>query len=126
MSIPVPLDGLRAAIAERGPRAYVLTVSDDVRPHAVHGAVSWDGDRLAIDVGARTARNAAARPAVSLLFPVRSAEDYSLIVDGTATVSDRRLVITPTWAVLHRHATTPDPGAACEADCVPMLPKPRP
>src|SRR5262249_35613848 len=29
MSIPVPVDRLRAAIEERPPRAYVLTVSDD-------------------------------------------------------------------------------------------------
>src|SRR5215471_9387062 len=47
MSIPVPADRLRAAIEERPPRAYVLTVSDDGRPHAVHGSVRWEGDLLA-------------------------------------------------------------------------------
>ncbi len=124
MSIPVPLERLRAAIEERGAHAYLLTVSDDDSPHAVHGPVVWDGDRLATDVGRRTAANATARPTVSLLFPVRSDGDYSLIVDGTAVVEpSRRVLVTPTKAVLHRTATAPDPSSSCEADCVPLLPK---
>jgi hypothetical protein len=125
MSIPVPVERLRAAIEERGRVAYLLTVSDDGRPHAVHGPLSWDGDALVADVGRRTAANAAARPSVSLLFPVRSDGDYSLIVDGTAAIppggDGRRLSITPTKAVLHRPAAVPDPTASCEADCVPLL-----
>ena len=52
---------------------------------------------------------------VSLLYPVRSEGDYSLIVDG------RRLCITPTKAVLHRPATAPDPASLCAADCVPLV-----
>ncbi len=126
MSIPVPLDGLRAALEERGAGAYLLTVSGDARPHAVHGPVRWEGDRLATDAGTRSAANAAARPAVSLLYPVRAEGDYSLIVDGTAVVESRdgghRLLITPTKAVLHRPAAAPDPGSPCGADCVPLLP----
>jgi hypothetical protein len=126
MSIAVPLDGLRAALDERGGTAYLLTVSEDTRPHAVHGAVRWDGDRLVADAGRRSAANAAARPAVSLLYPVRADGDYSLIVDGTAVVESRdgghRLLITPTKAVLHRPAAAPDPASPCGADCVPLLP----
>ena len=130
MSIPVPLERLRAAIEERGTRAYVLTVSDDGRPHAVHGPVRWEGDVLAADVGRRSAANATARPAVSLLYPVRADGDYSLIVDGTAAVGSGgngpRLFVTPTHAVLHRPAAVPAPtGASCEADCVPLFPKSR-
>jgi Pyridoxamine 5'-phosphate oxidase len=125
MSIPVPVESLRAAIAERGAVAYLLTVSDDGRPHAVHGPLAWDGDELAADVGKRTAANAAARPSVSLLFPVRTDGDYSLIVDGTAAIAPggdgKRLLITPTKAVLHRPAASPDPKASCEADCVALL-----
>lgn len=127
MSIPVPIDRLRAAIAERGAVAYLLTVSDDGRPHAVHGPLAWAGDALVAVVGKRTAANAAARPSVSLLFPVRTDGDYSLIVDGTAAIAPdgdgRRLSITPTKAVLHRPAAAPDPAATCEADCVPLLGK---
>ena len=125
MSIAVPLEKLRAAMEERGASAYLLTVSDDARPHAVHVAVCWDGDLLAADVGKRTAANVAARPSVSLLFPLRSTGDYSLIVDGTATTvsreETRRLLITPTKAVLHRPAPAPDPTSTCGADCVPLL-----
>ena len=127
MSIVVALERLRAAVTERGPRAYVVTVSDDGTPHAVHAAVRWEGDVLAADVGRRSAANAAARPAISLLYPVRSDDDHSLIVDGTATVASGddgpRLLVSPTRAVLHRPAATRDATAtSCEADCVPLLP----
>ena len=126
MSIPVSLETLRAASEERGPGAYVLTVSDDGRPHAVHAAVRWEGAVLAAEVGRRSATNAQARPGVSLLFPVRSDGDYSLIVDGTAVVEGtedgQRMLVTPTKAVLHRPAAVPlDPTSACTADCVPLL-----
>jgi hypothetical protein len=127
MSIPVPIDDLRAAIAERGLNAYLLTVTNDGRPHAVHAPLQWSGDHLVVEVGRRTAANATARPTVSLLFPVRAAGDYSLIVDGVATVDGgepTRLRVTPTKAVLHRPAPA---GAlvadgACGADCVPLMP----
>jgi hypothetical protein len=126
MSIPESLERLRAASEERGPTAYVLTVTEDGRPHAVHGPVRWEGAALAAEVGRRTAENATARPGVSLLFPVRSDGDYSLIVDGTATVesteSGHRLLVTPTKAVLHRPAAVPDPTSSCTADCLPLFP----
>jgi len=121
MSIPVPIEQLRRASDERGGRAYLLTVTDDARPHAVHLALRWEGDALAAEVGKRTARNAAARPAVSLLYPAQRLDEYSLIVDGTAVVDGERLLVTPTKAVLHRPAAAPDPAAACAHDCVPLL-----
>jgi hypothetical protein len=129
MSISVPLDRLRAALAERSEAAYLLTVTDEGRPHAVHVAVRWDGDALAAEVGKRTAANAAARPAaISLVYPLRAPDDYSVIVDGTAVVASGeegpRLRITPTKAVMHRPAAVPDPAAACGADCVPLMPRP--
>lgn len=134
MSVPVALAELRAALAERPSSAYLLTVSDDGRPHAVHVGLAWDGDRLAAEVGRRTAANAAARPdAVSLVFPLRTPDDYSLIVDGTASPAEasagdapRRVLIAPTKAVLHRAAAAPDPSSACGSDCVPLVaPAPR-
>src|SRR5262249_1915437 len=91
MSIPVALEKLRAAPDERGPAAYLLTVSDDGRPHVAHVAVAWDGDALVVEAGRHGAANATARSSVSLLYPVRRADDYSLIVDGVATVDGRRL-----------------------------------
>jgi hypothetical protein len=129
MSIPVSLERLRAAIEERGPTAYLLTVGDDGCPHAVHARLEWADDALVTDVGRRSAANAIARPAVSLLCPVRAEGDYSLIVDGVAAVVSRdgggRVRITPTRAVLHRSAAVPDPTSPCAADCVPLFPAAR-
>ena len=42
MSIKVPLDGLREAVARHGHTPYLLTTSEDGRPHAVSVAVRWD------------------------------------------------------------------------------------
>lgn len=123
MSIPVAVEELREALRERGDTAYLLTVTDDGSPHAVHLSLRWQDDVLAMEVGKRTAANAAARPVVSLLCPVRSAGDYSLIIDGTAVVAERELRVTPTKAVLHRAAAAPDPTAACGHDCVPIVDK---
>jgi hypothetical protein len=125
MSIPVPLQRLHEAVEERGSTAYLLTVSDGGSPHAVHTALRREGDAIVADVGRRSTANAAARPSVSLLFPARAADDYTLIVDGTAAVvsGDGRdcVRITPTAAVLHRPAAVPDPTSSCAADCVPLL-----
>ncbi len=130
MSIPVAGERLRAALDERGPGAYLITVADDGRPHAVHVTLRWSGDALEAKVGKRTAANAAARPAaVSLLYPLCSADDYSLIVDGTAVVApaagtdgEPRVRITPQRAVLHRPPSAPvEDASSCGSDCVPLL-----
>jgi hypothetical protein len=90
----------------------------------VYAPVRWDGDGLVADVGARTATNAAARPLVSLLYPVRADGDYSLIVDGDAVVEaaadTHRLRVTLTRAVFHRPGAPADPTSSCGADCVPI------
>lgn len=119
------LHRLGTAVAERGPGAYVLTVSNDGRVHAVYLNVAWSDGRLLAEVGNTTAANAKARPEISLLFPVRAAGDYSFFVDGRATVESgdgvHRLVLTPTRAVFHRHGAASDPNSSCTADCVPVL-----
>jgi hypothetical protein len=123
VSIPVPIERLKTALAERGATsAYLLTVSEAASPHAVHVPLAWHGDALVVEVGRRTAANAAQRSAVSLLCPIRTADDYSLIIDGTATVDGTIVRIAPTKAVLHRPAASPDPTAACAHDCVPIMP----
>ncbi|MGE0520156.1 MAG: hypothetical protein AB7P78_14280 [Candidatus Binatia bacterium] len=123
------MEGLRAALSDRRAQAYLLTVAEDARPHAVLVTVQWVGDLLSADVGKRSASNATARPSVSLLYPVWADGDYSLIVDGTAVVGSREngdhVLITPIKAVLHRPAAAPVPGSACGADCVPVLPASR-
>jgi len=115
---------LAAVLKERNAGAYVLTVTTDGRPHATYSPVRWQDERFVAEVGKQTARNAEARPLVTLLFPVRSPGDYSLIIDGTATVEPERgcLVVTPTRAVLHRAGTPSDASSACGADCVVLFP----
>jgi hypothetical protein len=126
----VELDRLKEAVGERGTSAYVLTVSGTATPHVVQAAVRWVEGRLAAEVGATTARNATARPGVSVLYPARSPVDHSLIIDGTARIESverrHRLLVTPTRGVLHRDAPSPDPTSSCTADCVPLLQTVRP
>jgi hypothetical protein len=114
---------LASAVRERGSHAYIVTVSERGAPHAVYVPVRWEREGLVAEVGVRTAANAAARPQVSLLYPVRSDGDYSLIVDGTAAVeagAGPRVRVTPTKVVLHRPGPSPDPASSCGADCVPL------
>ena len=120
------MESLRKVVAERGPGAYVVTVSDDQRPHAVYVPVAWEGEGLVAEVGARTAANAAARPGVTILYPPRGAGDYSFIVDGTAAVAPipggHRLAVAPARAVFHRPGPASDPArSSCSADCIPVL-----
>lgn len=144
MSVMVPLDDLREQLDRRANRAYLLTVSDDGRPHCVAVHVGWQEDDLRVGTGRTSARNAAARRQVTLLAPPLSSSaasaagaggpagrpaehgDYSLIVDGEVTVTHSpddgaggdEVTVRPTHAVLHRPAVAPDGGPA--HDCVPV------
>jgi Pyridoxamine 5'-phosphate oxidase len=124
VNIQVARERLAAAVRERGTGAYVMTVTDEGTPHVVHASVAWESEELVAQVGARTAENAAARPRISLLYPVRSQSDYSLIVDGVArveaTASGLRLRVTPSRGVFHRPGPSPDPASSCTDDCVPI------
>ena len=130
MSIPVELPDLQAKTGEYG-WAYLLTVRDDQTPHIVSVAANWDGDALIMSVGRGTSRNATARPTVSLCYPPNDADDYSLIVDGTAAAiappadnaaESHWLRFVPTGAVLHRSAQPGFVGSAtgCANDCLPV------
>jgi hypothetical protein len=122
MSQPVALERLRNEIQRFACAPYLLTVGDDGRPHAVVVTVAWEGAALTLDVGKRSASNAAARSRVSLLWPPNEPGGYSLIVDGSASSDGARITVTPTRAVLHRPAAAPAPGdPACSADCERIL-----
>ncbi|GAA1859695.1 hypothetical protein GCM10009836_44840 [Pseudonocardia ailaonensis] len=47
-----------------------------------------------------------------------SIDAHSLILDGSASLSESSLRITPVRAVLHRPAPAHRPVAGCAADCV--------
>lgn len=119
MSIPVSLEKLRAEVARYGATPFLLSVSEDGRPHSVSVAIAWQGDALVARVGHRSAANVAARPLVSLLWSPPEAGGYSLIVDGDGALDGDSVRVRATRAVLHRPAATPaaaKPG--CSADCV--------
>jgi hypothetical protein len=121
VSIAVSLDRLREEAARFGQTPYLLTVGDDQRAHATAVTVEWQEDELVMSVGARSTRNATARPEVSLLWPPFEPGGYSLISDGVVRdVGGEQLAFAPTRAVLHRPAVGPPPREGCTADCVPL------
>ena len=111
MSIPVALEELRDIAAGQAPFASLLTVTDDASAHAVAVTVSIGDGEVRCDAGKGSCANAAARPNVSLLWPPAAAGDYSLIVDGRASVDGSTVRVAPTRAVRHRPAL--DGGNDC-------------
>ena len=119
VSVPVGLEELREAVERFGALPFLLTTGADGRPHAVSVHVGWTESALVARAGRRTVSNAAERPLVSLLWPPVADDGFGLIVDGTATVDEDRVVVTPTNAVLHRQAA--DAGQASASDCVGVM-----
>lgn len=110
MSIKVTLDQLADEIAKRG-AGYLLSASGEARPHVMHLVFDVDGTEMRAPVGRSAARNIAAQPEVTLLWPQQEADGYSLIVDATAVVEGDPegdgppvLIATASGAVLHRPA----------------------
>jgi hypothetical protein len=119
----VDLDRLAAALPDY-PFAYLITVDDGYRVHTV--TVEPQLHEAVLDVGrigGGTRKNLAHRSDVTLLWPPPEPGGYSLIVDGLAQTSDdeaetARLTVTPTRALLHRDADSPDAAKGCLHDCV--------
>ncbi len=126
MNAMLPSDKLRAESVRFGANPYLLTQSDDGRPHAAAVSIEWQGDRIVASTGSRSAANVAARPLLSLLWPPVEPGGYSLIVDGDGRVigsgPDTRISVTPTRGVLHRPGTSAASTArGCGSDCIPLL-----
>jgi hypothetical protein len=104
MSEKIDLDELASSLRHYG-FAYLLTVGDDHRAHAVAVRPSLDGRVLEIaGLGRRTRANLEARPDISLVWPPFEHGGYSLIVDGRASLTEAGATVTPEHAVLHRPA----------------------
>ena len=103
MSVAVELDDLQATSASYG-WAYLMTVRDDLRPHAVAVSPTWADGALVMAVGRGSARNALTRSSITLCYPPLDTTGFSLIVDGIAAVEGDVVTLTPTAAVLHRPA----------------------
>lgn len=111
MSYPVDPADLPRALEEYAV-SYLLTVTPSatvkavtVRPRAAEGAVF-------VGAGRSSAANASGNPAVTLLCPPVVEHGFTLIVDGTATVTGDEIRIDPTSAILHRppyHSDGPPP-----------------
>lgn len=124
MSVPVDLDKLAEALADFT-FAYLITVGDDFRAHAVAvDPVLADGAFEVSQVGRSTRRNAAAHADVTLVWPPAEPGGYSLIVDGRGAFAsgEAPLVVVPGRAVLHRKATPDSPPSrtGCTDDCLPL------
>jgi hypothetical protein len=121
MSIAVELDKVRDQVAACGSYAFLLTVTEDGRPHAVALLVDWDGDELVCAPGPRTMANAERQPDVSLLWPVSGRAGFAFFVNGRAEArghgEDKKLVVKPASAVLHK---TPE-GEEHAPHCVRVL-----
>jgi hypothetical protein len=124
MSVKVDLGQLAGALAEFG-FAYLVTVSDDHLARTVSvNPVLRDGLLDVGPVGGGTRKNLAAHNVVTLLWPPREPDGYTLIVDGHALAgdADAAVRIVPSHAVLHRPAAPNSPASAtgCGDDCVPL------
>lgn len=120
MSIDVSLPQLADTLTKYH-FAYLLTVGDNQRAHAVAVHATSANDTLLVgNPGRKTHANLAVRPLVTLVWPPTNPSDYSLIVDGVGSMQNDKLVITPTRAVLHRPAPpqTTATGRGCASDCI--------
>ena len=119
----VDLERLAAALPDY-PFAYLITVDDGYRAHTVTVEPTLRGSILDVGlIGGGTRQNLAHRSEVTLLWPPREPGGYSLIVDGSAEVSDSdsgavQLSVVPTRALLHRDADSPEAARGCLHDCV--------
>ena len=124
MSVKVDLGELASHLQHYG-FAYLLTVGDDHRAHAVAVRPTLDGPTLHVEgLGRRTCANLETRADISLVWPPFEHGGYSLIVDGHAAVTGDAADVTPAHAVLHRpadHAHDEATGTnGCGNDCVPL------
>lgn len=129
MSIPVELADLAEATRAHD-YAYLVTLTDGGAAHVVAVTPVVEGDVLRITgLGRQSVGNASARATVTLVWPPRSVEGHSLIVDGLAARRDATaIVVTPSRAVLHRPAPRPesepervdgeDASSGCASECV--------
>ncbi|OBG71050.1 hypothetical protein A5714_03505 [Mycobacterium sp. E2462] len=119
----VDLKALAAALPDY-PYAYLITVDDGGRVHTVTVRPALREATLDVGrIGGRTRANLARRADVTLLWPPTDPGGYSLIVDGRAETAEAdgdtvRLEVTPTRALLHRDADSPDAAKGCLHDCV--------
>lgn len=119
---PSGLDELSSVIAEHALGPYLLTVTEDNRPHVGDVTYRWNDGEVLVPAPSSWARSEQlGHLDVSLLWPPNEPGGYSLIVDGRGHAVTSGLAISVSRAVHYRPATSPD-GEPCGADCVPIFP----
>jgi len=103
VSIAVALDELPGKLSEY-PWCYLVT-SGEERPHALAVTPTVVETGLRCETGRSSRENVARDPLVVMIFPPQELDGMSLLVDGHAQVNGDGIVVTATWAVLHRSAT---------------------
>lgn len=119
MSKPVDMRALAKAVADYD-FAYLITIADGDDIHTSAVQPTLDGESLLVTTpSSRVQANTGQRPKVSLVWPPREPDGYSLIVDGAAHLERNNLRVAPTRAVLHRPEIIAAPnGDGCVADCI--------
>ncbi|HEU5002344.1 MAG TPA: hypothetical protein VFW71_06140 [Actinomycetota bacterium] len=124
---PQSLDWLRTEAAKFNTEPYLMTVTEQHRPHCAVVAVDWDpaeGRLIVPAPGSWTGSVASGHRQVTVLWPPAEPGGYSLIVDGLASTSSGAgdlIGVAPTRVVLHRRGAPVLPASACGSDCVPLL-----
>jgi hypothetical protein len=119
----ISIPRLQTALEHYGRIAYLLTVSEDGRPHCTAVATSWIDDALVARPGSQSLANATLRPNVTLLWPPATWGAYSLIVDARAVIAtghagDTLIRFHPTRAVRHPRPDLEDRGSPLECEPV--------
>jgi hypothetical protein len=108
VSLAVSPEAVCQKILELGPAAYLFTVTGEGQSHVVSVSVRGEGGRLSMRVGRRSSGNLVARPTLTLLWPARPGDEYSLLVDGHVVAAPDPagglVEVQPTSAVWHRAA----------------------
>ena len=119
MSKPVDMQVLAKTVADYG-FAYLITIADGDRIHTSPVQPTLEGEALFVPApSSRVQKNTGQRPKVSLVWPPREPDGYSLIVDGTAQLEGDTLRVIPSRAILHRPEIIAPPGGdSCVADCI--------
>lgn len=104
MTVKVDLEQLAEVLADFT-FAYLITVSDEHHAHTLAvDPVLRDGTLEISSVRTSTRRNLSRRSGVTLLWPPRVADGYTLIIDGHGEIDGDVLRVVPEHAVLHRKA----------------------
>lgn len=119
MSKPVDMKVLAKTMGDYD-FAYLITIADGDRIHTSAVKPTMTADGVAVDApSSRLSANIGQRPKVSLVWPPREPDGYSLIVDGVAELHENNLTVIPSRAIQHRpEVIAPAEGEHCVADCI--------